>query len=208
MTTRSTTLGFSWEGLNRLRKQRRIQALGTVAVVALGPILAFVTFAVLGIFEQGASSLLLRAVLLADLVYVLIVAALVLQRIARIIAARRAKSAGSRLHMRLTNVFAIIALIPTVLVAVFATATLNFGLEGWFSDRVRQVVGNSLAAAQAYEQEHRDGLIRDAETLAKFLNDAKRSAPLLTEGDLRQLLPELRATATTLCGWRRRATPR
>ncbi|MCB2111788.1 MAG: PAS domain-containing sensor histidine kinase, partial [Rhodobacteraceae bacterium] len=92
------------------------------------------------------------------------------------------------LHMRLTNVFAIIALIPTVLVAVFATATLNFGLEGWFSDRVRQVVGNSLAAAQAYEQEHRDGLIRDAETLAKFLNDAKRSAPLLTEGDLRQLL--------------------
>jgi two-component system nitrogen regulation sensor histidine kinase NtrY len=188
MTARISPFGFNWEGLNRLRKQRRVQALGTLTIVALGPILALVTFAVLGIFEQGASSLLLRAVLLSDLVYVLIVAALVLQRIARIIAARRAKSAGSRLHMRLTNVFAIIALIPTVLVAVFATATLNFGLEGWFSDRVRQVVGNSLAAAQAYEQEHRDGLIRDAETLASFLSDAKRSAPLLSEGDLRQLL--------------------
>ena len=58
----------------------------------------------------------------------------------RMFAARRAKSAGSRLHMRLSRVFAIVALIPTVLVAVFAVVTLSIGVEGWFSKNVQNVV--------------------------------------------------------------------
>ena len=90
---------------------------------------------------------MLRPVLLADFVYALVVAAFVARRVAEMIAARRQRSAGSKLHMRLVRFFTAIALIPTILVAVFATITLNFGLEGWFSDRVRNVVANSMAAA-------------------------------------------------------------
>jgi hypothetical protein len=52
-------------------------------------------------------------VLLADLIYVIIIAALVLQQLGQMIAARRRRSAGSRLHLRLTGVFAIMALLPT-----------------------------------------------------------------------------------------------
>ncbi len=187
---KALSLNTTWESLNRLRKQRRVRNLGTLSLVILGPVLAFMTFAALSLFEQGAASRSLRFILLADFVYVLMVAALVLQRVARMIADRRAQSAGSRLHLRLTGVFTIIALLPTILVAVFATATLNFGLEGWFSDRVRQVVGSSLEAAQAYEQEHQTALTRDSEILAAFLNRNKRLTPLLTEGDLRQLLTQ------------------
>ena len=179
-----------WESLNRLRKTRRARNIGTLSLVVLGPLLALGTYAILGVFEQGASSRVLRFVLLADLVYVLTVAAMVMQKVAQMIAARRAKSAGSRLHLRLTGVFAIMALIPTVLVAVFATATVNFGIEGWFSDRVRQVVGNSLAAAQAYEQEHRDGLINDAKSLASFLDQNKRISPLMSDADIRNFLTQ------------------
>jgi two-component system nitrogen regulation sensor histidine kinase NtrY len=146
------------------------------------------TFLVLGPLQQGAASGSLRLVLLADLVYVLVVAALVLQRVARMVAARRAKSAGSRLHLRLTGVFAIMALIPTVSVAIFAVLTINIGLEGWFSDRVRQVVGSSLAAARAYEQEHREDLEEDARALARFLNAAKQRDFLITDAVIRQLL--------------------
>ncbi len=176
--------------LNRLRKERRMRNMATLGLVLLGPTLAVATFGALNLFEKGSPTISLRYVLLADLVYVLVVAALVMQRVARMVAARRAKSAGSRLHMRLTGVFAIIALIPTILVAVFATATLNFGLEGWFSDRVRMVVGNSLKAAEAYEREHRVALVHDAQALARFLDSAKRLNPLLSEGELRQLLTE------------------
>ena len=154
----------------------------------LGPVLVIATFLVLGPMQQGASSMALRLVLLVDLVYVLVVAALVSQRVARMVAARRAKSAGSRLHLRLTGVFAIMALIPTVSVAIFAVLTINIGLEGWFSDRVRQVVGTSLAAARAYEQEHREDLEEDARALARFLNTARERDFLITDAVLRQLL--------------------
>ncbi|MDA0223312.1 MAG: PAS domain-containing sensor histidine kinase [Proteobacteria bacterium] len=179
-----------WDKPNRFLKQRTVRNFGTLSLVVLGPLLVVLTFSVLGGFVEAASSRLLRFVLLGDLVYILVVAALVIQRIAQMVAARRAKSAGSRLHLRLTRVFALMALVPTVVVAVFATATVNFGIEGWFSDRVRQVVGNSLAAAQAYEQEHRDGLINDAQALQAFLDQSKRVNPLLTDPDIRLILAQ------------------
>ncbi len=180
----------TWERLERLRRQKRVQTGAALGLVTLGPVLAAATLAALGPFGQGVSSPALRLVLLADLVYVLLIAALVLARIMRMVADRRARSAGSRLHLRLTGVFASVALVPAVLVAIFAGLTINMGLEGWFSDRVRQVVGNSLAAAQAYEGEHRRDLVQDAEALAGYLNIARRTAPFISDGDLRQILTQ------------------
>ncbi|MDJ0630397.1 MAG: PAS domain-containing sensor histidine kinase [Rhodobacter sp.] len=187
---RTAVRSLSWESLSRLRRQRKVQNAATLGLVVLGPLLAVATFLVLGPLDQGASALALRLVLLADLIYVLVVAALVLQRVAAMIAARRAQSAGSRLHLRLTGVFAIVALAPTVLVAVFAAITVNFGLEGWFSDRVRTVLGSSLAAAQAYENEHRRDLQQDAEVLARFLDRARATSFFVSDGELRQLLTQ------------------
>ena len=176
--------------LMALRQQRRLRTVGTFTLVLLGPVLAVATFLVLGPLGQAAASPSLRLILLADLVYTLVVAALVLYRVAKMIAARRARSAGSRLHMRLTGVFALLALLPTVAVAVFATITVNMGLEGWFSDRVRGALGHSVDAAHAYQQEHRDDLSEDAIALAAFLNLSRRATPFLPDGDLRQLLSQ------------------
>lgn len=187
---RSPVHNATWGRLSRLRRQRRVQNGVTFGLFALGPLLAVATYAVLGSLDLGASATTLRLVILADLVYILTVATLVLHRVARMVAARRAKSAGSRLHLRLTGVFAVVALVPTVLVAVFATLTVNFALEGWFSDRVQQVVGNSLAAAQAYEEEQREGLRQDAKALAAYLNVAKQATFFMSEGNLRQLLTQ------------------
>ncbi|MFC7703423.1 ATP-binding protein [Plastorhodobacter daqingensis] len=180
----------TWERLARLRRQRRVQNTVTLGVVLLGPVLALTTLMALGPFGQGVSSPALRMIILADLIYALLVAALVMARVARMIADRRSRSAGSRLHLRLTGVFASVALVPTVLVAIFAGLTINVGLEGWFSDRVRQVVGNSLAAAQAYEGEHRRDLTQDTYALAGYLNVAQRTTSFLSDGDLRQLLTQ------------------
>ncbi len=176
--------------LLRLRRMRRYQNFATLGMVVLGPVLAVATFAALGPFNAGAGAgaNTLRLILLADLVYVLVVAALVLQRVVQMISARRAQSAGSRLHLRLTGVFALVALTPTVLVAVFAMLTVNVGVEGWFSDRVRNVVANSLAAAQAYESEHRHDLVEDAEQLALDLSSSFAERLQRSDGDLREIL--------------------
>nr|WP_243837726.1 PAS domain-containing sensor histidine kinase [Rhodovulum visakhapatnamense] len=177
----------------RLRRSRQATNAATLSVVVLGPLLAIFTFLMLGPLDQGASSHGLRIVLLVDLVYALVVASLVVQRIARMVAARRRHSAGSRLHLRLTGVFALIALIPTVSVAIFAGLTINIGLEGWFSERVRNVVGASLAAAEAYEDEHRRDLVADAHTLAGYLAVARQATVFLSDGDMRQLLTQAQA---------------
>jgi len=182
VATRSRSI--SLDTLGRLRRLRRVRNLSTLGVVVLGPVLALATYLVLGPLGQGADTIGLRLILLTDLVYVLLVAALVLSQVARLIAARRAKSAGSRLHLRLTGVFALMALIPTVSVAVFAGLTINVGFEGWFSDRVRSVVGNSLAAAQAYEAEQREDLIADARALARNLDQARAQGVNLSDSEL------------------------
>ena len=182
MATRSRS--FTLERLGRLRRIKRVRNGFTLGLVVLGPVLAMATYLILGPLGQSANTPGLRLILLLDLVYVLLIAALVLAQVARLIAARRAKSAGSRLHLRLTGVFALMALIPTVTVAVFAGLTVNVGLEGWFSDRVSGVVSNSLDAAQAYEAEQREDLISDAVALARSIDNARRQGISLSDSEL------------------------
>ena len=175
--------------LARMGRRKGVRTGATLGLVLLAPLLVAATLAVFGPLDQGSDSTALRLVLLADLVYAIVISALVLKSIAQAIAARRAQSAGSRLHLRLTGVFAFVALVPTVAVAVFAGITVNMGLEGWFSDRVRNVVGSSLSAAQAYEGEQRAALVEDANALAGFL-DGPASRDGMSDGELRQLLAQ------------------
>ena len=174
--------------LKELYQSRQIQNFVTLSLVFIGPILAAFTVLTLGPLNQNINSTVLRLILLADLFYILLVAALVLRRVMRIMAERRLEFAGSRLHLRLSGVFAFLALMPTILVAIFAVFTVNFGLEGWFSERVRNVVGSSLAAAQAYEDEHRKDLTEDALSFAYYINSIKIKNFLLPDDQLRPAL--------------------
>ena len=172
---------------------QRFRNAGWLSLVILGPVLVMATFLVLGPLDRSSSPLTLRLVFLADLVYALAIAALVARRIAAMIAARRARSAGSRLHLRLTGVFALIAFIPTVMVAIFAGLTISVGLESWFSDRVSGVVRASLSAAVAYQEDQRRDLAEDAEALAEFLNASRKRSVFVSDGDLRQLLGQVQS---------------
>lgn len=161
----------------------------TVGLVVLGPVLTALTFIILGgPLERGSTSPLLRLILLADLVYIIMVAGLVIQRVTSMIIARRNRSAGSRLHLRLTGVFVALALIPTVLVAVFAVLSINLGFEGWFSERVQNVLGTSLTSAQAYDGEERSELLRDGNALAAYLNTERQTNFFMNDGDVRQAI--------------------
>lgn len=179
----------TWERVARLRRKRLVRNAATLGLAVLGPVLAALTFAVMGPLAHVTSGgALLRLVLLADLLYLIVLTGMVIARMTGIVAARRRSAVGSRLHMRLVGVFATIALVPTVLVALFAGLTVNIGLEGWFSNRVQQVVSSSLSAAEAYQEEHRRDLTNDAKLLAGALTQAARQNPMLDDGELRLLL--------------------
>lgn len=159
-----------------------------VGLLAVGVLLAIATMTVLGPLAQGAESRMLRLILLLDLAYLIVLIGIIVLRMARLITARRKTAAGSRLHARLVLIFAGLALVPTVLVALFAGFLVNIGLEGWFSGRVQQVVTTSQAAAEAYQEEHRRDLTQDALALANVLTQAGRASPMIEDGELRLLL--------------------
>jgi len=112
--------------------------------------------------------------LIIDLVLVLSLGALIARHLVQLWVARRAGSAGSRLHTRFVAMFSLVAVTPAIIVALFSAVFFYLGMESWFSDRVRTAVGESLAVAEAYVSEHRHIIRADILAMA---NDIDRMAP-------------------------------
>ncbi|MBT6119111.1 MAG: PAS domain-containing sensor histidine kinase [Rhodospirillaceae bacterium] len=96
-----------------------------------------------------------------DLIILLTLGAVVARRIVQVWIERRRGSAGSRLHVRLVMLFSLVAVTPAIVVAVASVLFLNFGVQAWFSDRVRTALSESLAVADAYLEEHQQTIRAD-----------------------------------------------
>jgi two-component system nitrogen regulation sensor histidine kinase NtrY len=105
-----------------------------------------------------------------DLLLLLALGALIAKRLLQVWAERRRGLAGSRLQIRLVVLFSLIAVTPTVIVAVFSYLFFSFGVESWFSDKVRTAISESLAVAEAYLHEHQRAIRADALAMANDLN--------------------------------------
>jgi two-component system nitrogen regulation sensor histidine kinase NtrY len=89
---------------------------------------------------------LIAALLIANLIPAIALMVLLSRRIAM----RRAERGGlgtGALHTRLVALFSVIAAVPTVLVAIFASLLFQSGLEFWFSDRAKGMLENSVQVA-------------------------------------------------------------
>ena len=159
-----------------------------VTLIILGPLLAVSTYLFLGPFNVVGQSAWLRFFLLLDLIYVLLIVGIVLVRILYVLSQRRSRLAGSKLHFRLASVFTTMSLLPTITVAVFATVSINLGLEAWFSERVQSVVGTSLSAARSYADEQQFALIEDVRSVADDLRSFKKNKIFIEDDDLRNEL--------------------
>jgi two-component system nitrogen regulation sensor histidine kinase NtrY len=118
------------------------------------------------------------SLLYLDLVLLLLLAALVAKRLVEVWAERRRGLAGSRLQVRLVGLFSLIAVLPTIIVAVFSFLFFNFGVESWFSDKVRTAISESVAVADAYVKEHQQAIRADALAMASDLDRSASSLQL------------------------------
>lgn len=157
-----------------LLRQREMDSRVVAGLAIAAPVLLVVTVLMFRDLDGRGwtSSTSLRLILLADVCYMLILIGLIALRIAAVLAARREKSAGSGLHIRVVGVFILCAATPAIAVGMFATLTVNFGLEKWSSDRVLRVIENSVEVAEAYKREHTTAIQRDAEEIAALMNNA------------------------------------
>jgi two-component system nitrogen regulation sensor histidine kinase NtrY len=116
--------------------------------------------------------------LLGNAVTGLLLLAIIGREVWVVVQARRRGRAGSRLHVQIVGLFAVIAAVPTVLVSVVASTTLDRGLDRFFSTRTRAMIEQSLIVANAYVTDHAE-IIR-GEVLA-MAYDVARAKPLFDE---------------------------
>ena len=90
----------------------------------------------------------------------------------------RSRDAGARLHMRFVFLFAMAAVAPAVIVALFFGVLVTRGVDNWFSARVQTVVENSATVARSYVEEQKRYISGHVAGMAQALNAA---APALAE---------------------------
>jgi two-component system nitrogen regulation sensor histidine kinase NtrY len=155
----------SWAGRTGLR--RKI-AIALAAAALLSGIATYL--ALTGAPPFGPRPVVVLSLLNLDLILLLALAALVAKRLVEVWAGRRRGLAGSRLQVRLVVLFSLIAVLPTIIVAVFSYLFFSFGIESWFSDKVRTAISESVEVADAYVKEHQQAIRADALGMAQALN--------------------------------------
>jgi two-component system nitrogen regulation sensor histidine kinase NtrY len=149
----------------------RLGRKATVALALAALASAVATYAALtGVppFSQNGDSVLVLVSI--NLALLLLLGAVIAKRLVEVWAQRRRGLAGSRLHVRLVVLFSLVAVAPTIIVAIFSYLFLSFGLQTWFSQPVRTALSESLTVAEAYLQEHQQQLRADALAMASDLN--------------------------------------
>jgi two-component system nitrogen regulation sensor histidine kinase NtrY len=101
------------------------------------------------------------------------VVALVLTEATLLVQARVSGQAGAGLQVRMVAMFATVAAVPALLVAVVAMISLNQGLDQWFSERTRTMVESSRLVARSYLLEHSQVLRDDIIWVANELEQAR-----------------------------------
>ncbi|GGF83325.1 PAS domain-containing sensor histidine kinase [Azorhizobium oxalatiphilum] len=132
-------------------------AFGIVApiVVVLALVSALATFLILmGLTPVVPTHQIVISLLLVNAGAVLVLSSIVGREVWRIAKARARGRAAARLHIRIVGLFAVVSVVPAILVAVVASLTLDRGLDRWFSIRTQEIVQSAVSVAQTYVREH------------------------------------------------------
>jgi two-component system nitrogen regulation sensor histidine kinase NtrY len=125
----------------------------------------------------STASTVILVVLGFNLVLILGVATIVGLRLYDLIDAR-ASDEGARLHLRFVGLFSLAAVAPAVIVALFFGVLVNRGVDGWFSQKVQTVVGNSAKVANSYVEQQKNYI---SEHIAPMAADLNRAAPAMSQ---------------------------
>ncbi len=92
-------------------------------------------------------------------------------QIVKLLKARKRQAAGAGLHFRIAGIFSLVALFPAVLLAIFATVSIDRTFDTFFSTRVKSIVNNTVEVAQSYMQESGQVIRSDIVGVARELEE-------------------------------------
>lgn len=156
------------------RDARRLLALPGVIAILGALLAAAVSFAILvGVTPITPDEPTTLALIGLNAAFIVSLTALIGREIHRILMARKVGKAASRLHVRIVAMFALVAAIPAIMVAIIAAVTLNIGLDRWFEIRTKTIINSSLSIADAYVQENARNLQGTTMSMAYDLDNAR-----------------------------------
>ena len=163
---RRAAIGFvTWA--RRVRLERKLAVLLLIAAVSAGVATFAATTDNLPVAVDAWVILLL---LNLDLILMLCLSTLIVRRLVVLWVARKRGTAGSALHVRLAALFSLVAVTPTIIIAVFSVILFDVGLHGWFSQKVSTAVRESLDVAEAYLEEHQRTINADILAMAQDIS--------------------------------------
>ena len=150
-------------------------------VLAVAIAIAVGSYAVVAGAAAGQSLLAPATVaflLVANLVPDVALIILLGRRIAKRRAARSPIGGEARLHVRLVAMFSIIAAVPALLVAVFASLLFQYGVEFWSSHRAQSMLENSTALVRENYQKEIARVAVQTRTMSGDLAGYLREMPI------------------------------
>ncbi|HET7709415.1 MAG TPA: ATP-binding protein [Sphingomicrobium sp.] len=120
---------------------------------------------------------LIALLMLANLLPAIALMVLLSRRVA-MARAEREGLASARLHTRLVALFSVLAAVPTVIVAIFASLLFQSGLEFWFSDKARGMLENTVAIARSTYDSEVERVAAETETMSGDVAGYLRQMPI------------------------------
>ena len=155
-----------------LLTSRRINLFLWLEVIATAALVVMVASSYLALSRAGNPAVPLPGFQAAALLIGTLIPALALVVLAgRRIAIRRAGDAGARLHVKLVFFFSLVAAVPTLLVAVFASILFQSGIDLWFSSQSRGILENARTLARGYYEQTQRSVADNTSAMTTDIRD-------------------------------------
>ncbi|MGZ9059872.1 MAG: PAS domain-containing sensor histidine kinase, partial [Burkholderiaceae bacterium] len=162
----------------------RVVRYGLLAALAIGGVLLFLLASASGntaFFERNYPLLLGINGVIAALLFVLVLAL-----IRRLVLRLRANQFGARMMLRFTIAFALMGVLPGVLIYIVSTQFLSRSIESWFDVRVDRALDSGLTLGRAALDNLKGDVSAKARSWALELSDVPESSQLSQLNRLRE----------------------
>lgn len=188
--SRSTIRRWGSGVINWLSQSELIWILELGCLVALAIMASVTAFVLIG--QSPQSEPLSPAAAAALLVANLLPATTLLMLFGRRLALSRAPAGGGQLHIRLVAIFSLLAAVPALLLAIFASLLFQSGVQFWSSDSARSLLENSAGLAKGYYDEKISDVSDETATMAGdlryMLSQTKPQDPAFMQAYFDQVL--------------------
>jgi len=152
------------------KRLRQSTGVAGLVLVLSGVVLGLATFAILtGMTPIDPTPRNTSILLIMNGLLLLVMAIAILGQVVFLLLEKSRGTPGAALHLRLVLLFSIIAVVPAIIVAVFASFTLNRGLDAWFSQRTQAIVDSATFVAEAYVKNLTDAVRNDVTQISADL---------------------------------------